>query len=128
MSSVRVKVTSEKNFKSGALLKSKYDKKIKDIVATSANLVRNTAVSSIAQNPNHPSKAGDPPATDTGYLQSNIYVAIDADRMGASVESLADYSVHLEFGTTRMEARPFMQPALESNKPKIRRMIADIIR
>ena len=42
------------------------------------------------------------------------------------VESKADYSIHLEFGTQNMKARPFMFPALEENKPKIRRMFANI--
>jgi HK97 gp10 family phage protein len=38
------------------------------------------------------------------------------------VESRADYSVHLEFGTKNMRARPFLQPALEENRPKIKSM------
>jgi HK97 gp10 family phage protein len=42
--------------------------------------------------------------------------------LSVDVESRADYSVHLEFGTQNMKARPFMFPALEANKPKIRRM------
>ena len=35
------------------------------------------------------------------------------------VISAAPYSKALEFGTTTMDARPFMQPALEKNKKKI---------
>ena len=34
--------------------------------------------------------------------------------------SRADYSAPLEFGTKNMGARPFMQPSLEQNRPKIR--------
>ena len=40
--------------------------------------------------------------------------------MGADVESRADYSVYLEFGTKDMQPRPFMQPALESQRAKIK--------
>ena len=48
------------------------------------------------------------------------------DRLGASVESNADYSAALEFGTSKMSARPFMQPALEENRPKIRRKLSEL--
>jgi len=66
------------------------------------------------------SSAGNPPNTDTGFLVSNIHAVIDPDRLGGSVESRADYSGFLEFGTSKMKARPYLQPALEENKPKIR--------
>ena len=36
--------------------------------------------------------------------------------------SAAPYSKALEFGTTQMTERPFMQPALEKNRRKIERM------
>jgi|APGre2960657404_1045060.scaffolds.fasta_scaffold138069_2 HK97 gp10 family phage protein len=68
------------------------------------------------------SAPGQPPATDTGFLARNIYSNIDSDGLGGSVESRAPYSSYLEFGTAKMAARPFMFPALEMNKPKIRAM------
>ena len=49
---------------------------------------------------------------------------MDADKLGGSVESRADYSGFLEFGTSTMQARPYLQPALEENKPKIRARFA----
>ena len=66
------------------------------------------------------SAAGQPPNTDTGFLVSNIFLDKDNDGMGADVESRADYSVYLEFGTREMQPRPFMQPALESQRAKIK--------
>lgn len=72
------------------------------------------------------SAAGNPPNTDTGFLVNNIFVEIDADRLGGSVESRADYSGFLEFGTSKMQARPYLQPALEENKPKIRARVRKI--
>lgn len=111
-----------------------YKKEVEQIINLSANNVRNTAVKSINQhsssgityekyNPRRThtaSAAGQPPNTDTGYLANNIYVVIDGDRMSADIESRADYSEALEFGTSKMQARPFMQPALEEERPKIR--------
>lgn len=115
-------------------------RKIKDTMNVAGMLVRNTAVISILSggksgkvyekyNPrrtHRSSSDGQPPASDTGFLASNIVLNVDRDGMTATVESRAKYSVHLEFGTQKMKARPFMQPALEENKPKIRRMFANI--
>ena len=128
---------------------SRYDAAVKDytddmrqLVGRAANLVRNTAVTSINQgaksgvvyelyNPRRTHRAsapGEPPATDTGYLVSNIFTNIDTDGLGASVESRAEYSSYLEFGTQKMAARPFMQPALEENKPRIRRLQRQMVK
>ena len=71
------------------------------------------------------SAAGEPPASDTGLLASNISLDIDPDGLGASVDSRADYSSFLEFGTSKMAARPFMQPALEVNRKKIKANMAE---
>ena len=71
------------------------------------------------------SAAGEPPASDTGLLASNISLDIDPDGLGASVDSRADYSSFLEFGTSKMAARPFMQPALEMNRKKIKANMAE---
>ena len=92
----------------------------------------NTAKTSIQQ---HQSKgrtygkhtasvAGNPPNSDTGFLASNIFMVLDTDKLGGAVESRADYSGFLEFGTSKMGARPYLQPALDENRPKIRRKFA----
>ena len=44
----------------------------------------------------------------------------------AEIISTADYSAALEFGTSKMAARPFMQPSLEENRPKIRRLVKQV--
>ena len=69
---------------------------------------------------------GQPPSSDTGFLASNIVVNLNKQKLEVDVESRADYSIHLEFGTQNMKARPFMFPALEENKPKIRRMYKNL--
>lgn len=119
-----------------------YEGDLRQLVGRAGNLVRNTAVESINQgaksgiiyekyNPrrtHRASAAGEPPATDTGFLVQNIVLDIDNNGLGANVESRADYSEALEFGTSKMAARPFMQPALEENKPKIRRLQKQMVR
>jgi HK97 gp10 family phage protein len=117
-----------------------YRKKAIRLIGQAGNMVRNTAVNSIQQGSKdgkiyqkyiprrtHQASAdGQPPATDTGFLVQNINLKIDIDKLGASVESNANYSAFLEFGTRKMAARPFMQPALEENRPKIRRKLSEL--
>ena len=131
MARVTTRVTSKPRYNS---VVSQYTADAKQLVGMAGNLVRNTAVQSISQGTksgviytkggktSRRSAAGEPPATDTGFLVNNIALKIDSDGLGVSVESRADYSLALEFGTSKMSARPFMQPALESNKGKIRQL------
>ena len=131
MSSIRTKVTRKNRSKQ---VSDSYNRNVQSIIALGGQLVRNTAVKSIQQHQsqgvtygNHTaSTAGNPPNSDTGYLASNIFVVIDQNKMGSSVESRADYSEALEFGTSKMAARPFMQPALEENRRKIIQMFAKL--
>jgi len=71
------------------------------------------------------SAAGEAPASDTGFLANSISHEVIVKASGQSKEFIgivsasADYAIHLEFGTTNMEARPFLRPALISNRRKI---------
>ena len=129
MTSIKTRVTRAPKY---ARVESKYASVVKNIIASGVQDTMNTAKTSIQQ---HQSKgrtygkhtasvAGNPPNSDTGFLANNIFMVLDADKLGGSVESRADYSGFLEFGTSKMGARPYLQPALEENKPKIRRMFA----
>ena len=110
---------------------------LKDNINISLNMVRNTVVTGISQGPatgasrgdgSRASKEGEYPMTDTGFLVNNININRDNDGLGGSVASNADYSEALEFGTSKMGARPFMQPSLDENKPKIRRLFRTVRR
>lgn len=143
MAGITVKIVNESRFRTDLNNKSKsVTNNIIRTINQTANAIRNTAVVSIIQNSRagaevtryNPkrtiriSKAGDPPAADTGYLANQIAVKIDANGMGADVISNADYSEALEFGTLKMPARPFMQPALEENRKKFDTNMAKAIR
>tara|TARA_Y100000385_G_scaffold9180_1_gene9575 strand:- start:6 stop:416 length:411 start_codon:yes stop_codon:yes gene_type:complete len=129
MSSIKTRVTRNPRY---AKVEARYASIAKNIIASGVQDTMNTAKTSIQQ---HQSKgrtygkhtasvAGNPPNSDTGFLANNIFMVLDADKLGGSVESRADYSGFLEFGTSKMGARPYLQPALEENKPKIKRMFA----
>ena len=107
------------------------EKNAKKLITEATLLVRNSAVSSILRDPktgqiygNHvASAAGEAPASDTGFLASNITFDVNesSGEVVGYVTSAAPYSAALEFGTRNIAPRPFMQPALESNIRKIER-------
>jgi HK97 gp10 family phage protein len=73
-----------------------------------------------------PSSPGDTPGVDTGALRSSINV----QQRGRMVRAIADgveYGVMLEFGTSRMGARPFMAPAAMWLNNQTERIFKDFI-
>lgn len=65
-----------------------------------------------------PSSPGEPPGLDTGNLLGSVLVD-EVTPMQAILGVHADYGEHLEFGTSRMEARPFLRPALDQHEGEI---------
>jgi HK97 gp10 family phage protein len=67
---------------------------------------------------------------DTGKLAENI--VISDIKEGGTVDIGPDrdrfYGLFLEFGTSKMSARPFLQPAFEENKEQVQQKMADVIR
>jgi len=101
-----------------------------------AVLVQNTAVKSIQKSsgkfkPYRVTKGGDihwsspegaPPNSNSGDLAKMLLITENIQNKlhpFVTVASTAKYSMMLEMGTTHMEPRPFMQPALDANKKKI---------
>ena len=137
MTKVNVKVIS-KNPKYKQY-ENKVQRKFKEAVDRSVYDVLNTVIEGISvrgqgevyekYNPRrtHTASAdGAYPATDTGYLKSHIRTKIYSDGMGGEIQSNAEYSSFLEFGTSTMSARPFMQPSLEQNRNKIKARFRNI--
>lgn len=130
MAKVTVKIKSIKP-RYDATLKG-YEKQLRNIVKFAVNDVRNFAITNIAQgiktgkirpDGSRASASGEFPATDQGTLVQNITGVIAPQGFSGHVESKANYSSFLEFGTSRMGARPFLQPSLEQVRPKVRSLI-----
>ena len=129
----------EKNF---ARLSKKYGEEVAKATATGAQLVRTSAVKSIqsvssgdtvtryrnggGSYSHTASKPGDSPNTDTGALAKSVQV--DVRREGVYVGSSLKYAPVLEFGTSSMRERPWLNPALESNRRKIQALIANAVK
>lgn len=73
-----------------------------------------------------PSAPGEVPNRDTGNLQDHLETT-NPKQLVAEVRSEADYARALEFGTSKMAARPYMRPARDAKEPEIQRMFAQEI-
>ena len=104
----------------------------REVIKGGAQLIRGEAIKSIQTGPksgrtyekynprrtHRASAPGQSPASDTGNLVRNIRV-VQENKDLIKVESNASYSQFLEFGTSKMLARPFLFPASERSRPKI---------
>ncbi len=72
------------------------------------------------------SKPGNAPNVDTGTLRAGIGVEARGT-MGQSITSSAEYGPYLEFGTSRMGARPFMRPMFEWLQGEVDKNFKDFI-
>lgn len=76
---------------------------------------------------NHvPSLPGEPPNNDTGVLANNIETARKAPLV-VEVSSNAPYAAALEYGTSKMAARPYMRPARDKKIPEVRALIVKAV-
>lgn len=97
---------------------------IRKALYEAGELVRQEAVDSIREGailgPGHiPSAPGEAPNADTTNLDKSIDVRVNRQNTSVYVESKAEYSAALEFGTSKMAARPFMRPALLKHRNRI---------
>jgi len=73
-----------------------------------------------------PSRAGDPPGIDTGTLANSIESDINRSELTGEVGTALEYGPHLEFGTTRMPARPWLRPAVAKVAPSFEAYLRSI--
>lgn len=74
------------------------------------------------------SAAGEAPANDTGTLLRSLSFYGFKDKLEATVTSRLKYAKMLEFGTTKIKARPFMFPAYEKSKAWIQERLNKAVR
>lgn len=54
----------------------------------------------------------------TGNLRRSLHTAPAAEELRATVGTNVEYARFVEYGTSRMGPRPYLTPALESNRPR----------
>ena len=74
------------------------------------------------------SAPGDAPNTDTGKLVQSIAIEPTQPAETVSVGTGVEYGEFLEVGTTKMEPRPWLTPAMDGNRASLRNNIANAVR
>ena len=76
------------------------------------------------------SAAGEPPASDIGNLVQSIGPPTpdSGNKLSVSIAISAKHAAMLEYGTTKMAARPFARPALMNMKDQVVKAVAHELR
>ena len=73
------------------------------------------------------SAPGEAPASDTGRLVNSITTSYDDKKLSGLVAANTEYAPYLEYGTAKMEERPFMRPALANMQDQFLESVAQAI-
>jgi HK97 gp10 family phage protein len=73
-----------------------------------------------------PSSPGEAPNQDTGVLANNIETTQIAPLV-VEVSSNAPYAAALEFGTSKMASRPYMQPARDAKRAEVTQLVRQAV-
>ena len=133
-------IVTRRMFFSTRAVMSKVDRSTRRVLSRFGAYVRTTARHSIRKR-KRPSRPGEPPSSHTGLLKRFIFFGYDRDRRSVVIgperlgNKAGDAPSALEYGgtstvteerrgkrkkrQTRIEARPFMGPAFEKEKPKL---------
>lgn len=71
-----------------------------------------------------PSQPGEPPNSQTGHLRNSVAFVTANQDWQAFVGSNVPYARYLNFGTTRIEPRPWAVPALNRSRARMQRVFA----
>jgi HK97 gp10 family phage protein len=64
---------------------------------------------------------------DTGNLKNSIQTEVVSDFEVTIGPRNVDYDMYVEFGTTRQSAQPYMTPAAETNRPKFKKAMRNLV-
>lgn len=108
-------------------------------VIRATEAVRNEAISLILNSPKtgrvyrrggveHIASApGEPPASDTGRLVNSIETVYDVLQLSGIVRCTVAYGPFLEYGTQKMEPRPFLRPAVANTRREVQAIVQEEI-
>ena len=78
-----------------------------------------------------PSVPGEAPHARTGSLLRSVKIdSVEDDRVTISIggaDTFVPYASYLEFGTSKMEPRPFVQPIIERILPEVGNIILEAV-
>ena len=98
------------------------DAKASMAMSKSGTIYKRGGISHVASAP------GEPPAIDTGQLIGSVRVTrLEAMRWAVGAGD-TEYAAHLEYGTRKMAARPFLRPAAERARPVFMAKVLEALR
>lgn len=73
---------------------------------------------------------GEYPAVDYGALRRSITHSVEYTETGVQgkVGTMLPYGKYLEFGTSKMAARPWLMPSMDKNKEKIKEILSEAVK
>jgi HK97 gp10 family phage protein len=90
---------------------------------------RSITAGSVSGKGHIPSAPGQPPNADTRDLDSKIdTVLVSQNPPTVKVTAYSGHAVPLEYGTSKMEARPFMRPAVARNRDDVARLVQEAVK
>ena len=63
----------------------------------------------------------------TGNLMASIFSEVDPDDLSITLGATADYASFIEYGTVKMMAKPFLQPAADIGEEEMNSQIEEAI-
>ncbi len=128
-----VKVTGRENAKSkiSAMRSAELVDQVSKALFVGGNRIQVAAQQSITEGSvsgrfHVPSLPGEPPNSDTHGLDRQIET-VQISPLKVEVSSNAQYAAHLEFGTSRMAARPYMLPASRKERDAVVKLVQDAV-
>jgi HK97 gp10 family phage protein len=99
------------------------------VVYDGANMIqaeafRSISAGSVGGRSHVPSAPGEPPNRNLGILQAGFETQ-QTGPLTAEFRAETPYSAALEFGTSKMQARPYVRPARDKMKPKIQALFRE---
>ena len=95
------------------------------VVQTEAQILITTG--SVSGKGHVPSKPGEAPHNDTATLANNIE-AVRIEPLKVEVSSNAPYAAALEYGTSKMAARPYMAPAVARTRHEVGALVVGAVK
>ena len=63
----------------------------------------------------------------TGNLMASIFADVDEDSLSVTLGASAEYASFIEYGTVKMRAQPFLQPAADVGEEEMNARIEEAI-
>ncbi len=103
------------------------NKALLDNLESGCIFIRDKCINSMKtgnQQGTEPSLPGETPHVGTGLLRRSIaYEIVDKKKLIGRVGTNVKYSKFLEYGTSKMAARPFLRPAKENNQEELKNFL-----